>query len=121
VNANPEWAPRMPPRAGALGLSAAPCAWYLQLCASYALASRPCHPGNGPQLSSLVILIPLAALCVALAAFIVSWRAYRGSRAEQAGGRMQFIALWGVFMSGGFAVAIVLSGLAFGVLPRCAG
>jgi hypothetical protein len=111
----------MPPRAAALGLSAAPCAWYLQLCASYALASRPCHDGNGPQVSSLVMLIPLAALCVALGALIVSWRAYRGGRSEQAGGRTQFIALWGVFMSGGFAVAIVLSALAFGVLPRCAG
>ena len=40
---------------------------------------------------------------------------------EVGSGRTRFLALWGIFLGAGAAVTIVLTAVAFWVLPRCAG
>jgi hypothetical protein len=117
-----------------------PAAWFLQLCAGYALASAPCFR-DGVRMAAptaalqwswpAMILIMLAAVAVALIALAVSWRAYAGTRGERGGGtaaprevaagRTRFLALWGVIYGAGFAVATAVTAVAFVVLPRCAG
>jgi hypothetical protein len=68
---------------------------------------------------------------IAMVAVWVSWRNLRKTHDEHPGGhghlmetgtgRTRFLALWGVMLGGGFALASVVTGVAFAVLPRCAG
>jgi hypothetical protein len=121
------------------GLIAGPLAWAAQLDLNYALASRWCFPKDERALLPLaasdwtwpaMIIGMLAAVSIGLAALLVSWRAYRATRAEQTGGvrelmdvgsgRTRFLALWGVLLGSGFALASGLTAVAFIVLPRCA-
>jgi hypothetical protein len=122
------------------GLFAGPIAWFLQFCASYALASEPCFRG-GERLAAPVpalqwtllamILSMAAAVVIALLSLLVSWRAYRRTKGEAPGatahlveagpGRTRFLSLWGVLLGGAFAVATAMTGVAFLTLPRCAG
>jgi hypothetical protein len=121
-------------------LFAAPAAWFLQLCAGFALASTPCFrdgermslPAGPLQWTSpAMILIMLAAITIALVSLALSWRALNAARIERTAGapepapaateRARFLALWGVILAGGFALATALTALAFMVLPRCAG
>ena len=44
-----------------------------------------------------------------------------GEGRTQFQGRTHFLALWGVALGGVFALAAALTGLAFMILPRCAG
>jgi len=122
------------------GLFGGPFAWYLQLCAGYALASEPCFRGGDrivapvPALQwtlAAMILSMAAAVVVALLSLLVSWRAYRRTQdeapggtahvAEAGAGRTRFLALWGVLLGGSFALSTAITGVAFLTLPRCAG
>jgi hypothetical protein len=121
------------------GLIAGPLAWVAQLDLGYALASRSCFPRDERVLLPLagsawtwpvMVIGMLAAVTIGLAALLVSWRAYRGTRAEHAGGgrdmmdvgagRTRFLALWGVLLGSGFALASSLTSVAFILLPQCA-
>lgn len=125
---------------GLFGLFGGPLAWYLQLCAGYAMASAPCIRAGSRMsapLSTLqwtwlvMILSTTAAFAIALFALLVSWRIFRRTKEEAAGGtaqlievgagRTRFLALWGVLLSIGFALATAITALAFPMLPRCAG
>jgi hypothetical protein len=78
-----------------------------------------------------MVAVMLAGVVIALLAFWVSWRAVQRTRDEGAGdhrhlletgaGRTRFLALWGVVLGSGFAVASLVTGVAFVFLPRCAG
>ena len=122
------------------GLFGGPLAWYLQLCAGYALASQPCFragyrvPAPVPALQwtwSAMILAMLAAVAVAVLSLLASWRTLRRTREEapegstlwsEAGtGRTRFLALWGVLLGSAFALAAATTAVAFILLPRCAG
>jgi hypothetical protein len=122
------------------GVLGGPLAWYLQLCAGYALASQPCFrdglrmtaPLMGAQWTwHAMILTSIAAVGVALLAFLVSWRAFQRTQAEASGGaahlsevgsgRTRFLALWGVILGAAFASATAITVVAFITLPRCAG
>jgi hypothetical protein len=122
------------------GVLGGPLAWYLQLCAGYALASQPCFRGGVRVTAPLrtaqwtwpaMILAMLAAVAVALLALLISWRAFRRTRSEAQGGaahlsemgsgRTRFLALWGVLLGAAFASATAISAVAFITLPRCAG
>jgi hypothetical protein len=122
------------------GLFGGPLAWYLQLCAGYALASEPCFRGgdritaplSGLQwTASAMIAAMIAAVAVSLFALMVSWRVYRRARdeapagsahvADAGTGRTPFLALWGVLLGGVFALAAAMTAVAFITLPRCAG
>jgi predicted histidine transporter YuiF (NhaC family) len=123
-----------------LGLVGGPLAWYVQLCAGYALASQPCFrdglrmaaPSHAAQWTwPAMILTMIAAVVVALLALLISWRAFRRTRTEASGdvarlsevgsGRTRYLALWGMLLSAAFALATAISAVAFMTVPRCAG
>ena len=78
-----------------------------------------------------MVLSTAAALAIALFALLVSWRVFRRTKEEASGGaaqlielgagRTRFLALWGVLLGIGFALATAITALAFFTLPRCAG
>jgi hypothetical protein len=122
------------------GLFGGPLAWFLQLCGGYALASQPCFVNGSlaraPPASShwtwpAMIGLMVVAVLIALASFLVSRQAFKRTREETHGdhyhlmetgaGRTRFLALWGMVMGSGFALATVLTAVAFLTLPRCAG
>jgi len=117
-----------------------PIAWYVQLCGGYALASEPCFRGGHRTLAPIpalhwtwpaMILLMIAAVAIALVSLLVSWRAFKRTREEVRGdarqlmeagaGRTRFLALWGMLLGGGFALAAAITGVAFMTVPRCAG
>ncbi len=122
------------------GVLGGPLAWYLQLCAGYALASAPCFR-DGIRLAAPLALLQwtgpamivtmLTGVIIALLAFGVSGRALRRTRQHAGGGpvhllegragRTRFLALWGVLLGGAFAVAAAMTAVAFMLIPRCAG
>jgi amino acid transporter len=117
-----------------------PLAWFVQLCAGYALATWPCFPETHRRLMpasgyawsfSLMVGLLIAGVLVALLAFGVSWRTYARTRDEAGGdhrhlievgaGRTRFMALWGMLLGIGFAVATSLTAVGFLLVPRCDG
>ncbi len=111
----------------AFGLAGGPVAWFLQFNAGYALASWPCFPhDHRMQLPMdgyawslpIMVVIMISGVLIALAALWISWRNLQKSPTE---GRTRFLALWGVMLGGGFALASLVTGVAFATLPRCAG
>jgi hypothetical protein len=124
----------------AFGVAAGPAAWFIQVCVGEALASAPCFPDGQRYLTphanlawTWPALIALLALCVllAFAGFVLSWQAYRLTRAEVAGapeelmdegvGRTRFMAFWGVLYGAGFCLITLATLVAYLALPRCAG
>jgi hypothetical protein len=122
------------------GLLGGPGAWFIQLCAGSVLSNWPCFPEDQHRLAPVqgyewtwaaLGLISLAAVAIAVAAFLVSRTLYRRTRDESGGdhqhlmetgaGRTRFLALWGMVAGAGFAVAAAFTGIAFFILPRCAG
>jgi hypothetical protein len=116
----------------------APIAWFIQLCADYALASEPCFRDGHRSIDPLpqliwtgpaMIAIMIAAILVAALSFLASWRAFSRARAfspadistSKEASRTRFLALWGMAFGGGFALAAALSTVALLTLPRCAG
>ena len=133
-------------RGALFAVFAAPLAWYVQLCVSYSLASGPCfrdgHRTLAPPASlqwtgPALMLLMASAVVIALVSLLVSWGVLSRVRRRMQGdaehltaqgegrtqfqGRTHFLALWGVALGGAFALAAALTGLAFMILPRCAG
>jgi hypothetical protein len=117
-----------------------PLAWFIQLNVGFALASQPCFSGGErtvvPHFTpdwtwASMIGVTVIACAVALLAALISLRVYSRTEGEAAGdhrhmlevgsGRTRFLALWGVLLAAGAALAIALTAVAFFVLPRCAG
>jgi hypothetical protein len=136
-----------PPRAelipsgeSAFCLFGGPVAWFLQLCCGYALASEPCFRA-GQRIAAVpvalhwtwpaMVVLTVAAVSVSLAALYLATRAYlrtqhgtpgdTGQLLEARAGRTRFLALWGIVLGGGFALAAATTAVAFIALPRCAG
>jgi len=124
----------------AFGLLGGPLAWFVQLCAGYGLASWSCFPkdqrgvvpvvGVSWSWPTMVVLLVVSVI-IAVAAFFAAYRNFQQTRDEGHGdhahlmevgsGRTRFVALWGMMLGAGFAVATVIDAVAFVVLPRCAG
>jgi hypothetical protein len=78
-----------------------------------------------------MIVLTVAAVAISIAAFILSRRAFDRTRHEHPGGtqhlleagagRTRFLALWGMVLSAGFAVAAAITAVAYIAVPRCAG
>ena len=107
----------------AFGIVGAPLAWSLQLSANSAIAGLACLTdtgaalGSGSELTAVsVIVINLAAVALGVVAFIVSLHTSRKTRHtgfERSGGvmrtgegRTRFLAVWGIWTSILFLVAI---------------
>ena len=111
-------------------LFAGPLAWYLQLCAGFALSRWSCVSPAFSLAWPAMVAAMFAGASIALLSLLVSWRILARTRAEAGGGqqhsmqastgRTRFLALWGVLLGGGFAFATLMTGVAFIVLPRCA-
>lgn len=78
-----------------------------------------------------MIALTVAAVAVALIGFGVSMRAFNRTRNETQGGahhvmeigtgRTRFLALWGMILGAGFALAAAITAVAFIAVPRCTG
>jgi hypothetical protein len=117
-----------------------PLAWFVQLNLGYGLASQPCFRDGERTVAphwfpdwtwAAMIALMILACAIALLAALVAWRAYARTEDEAAGdrrhllevgaGRSRFLALWGIVLGAGAALATILTAVAFFVLPRCAG
>jgi len=114
-----------------------PIAWLIQLCFGEMLTSWPCFPSMDrlPQPldgyywtgTAAIVLLAVCALVAAVAGLLALSR-YRRLRAaagrepdDPAWGRTCFLALWGTMTGIGFALATLVTLVAFAWLPRCAG
>ncbi|HEY3851771.1 MAG TPA: hypothetical protein VGL87_12405 [Steroidobacteraceae bacterium] len=133
-------ADRVSAKESCFGLLAGPLAWFAQLSCGYALASGPCFR-SGYRLSAppsdlhwtwpAMVLLTAVAVAISLAGFMVSMRIFRRTRDETHGGphhlmevgagRTRFLALWGMVLGAGFALAAAITAVAFVAVPRCAG
>ncbi len=117
-----------------------PLAWLVQLSCGYALASQPCFREGSRAIAPPAALLwttpammglTAIAVAVSLAAFALSKRAFNRTRDETQGGgrrlmevgvgRTRFLALWGMVLGAGFAVAAAITAVALIAVPRCAG
>ncbi|HEY4212599.1 MAG TPA: hypothetical protein VGM84_14055 [Steroidobacteraceae bacterium] len=113
----------------AFGLWGGPGAWFLQLCAGFALSSSPSC--GYAAAGAVAELLSLAALILAIAALVGSGRILMRTRDEGPGGhshlleagagRTRFLGMWGLVLGAAFAVATIFSVPAYLILPRCAG
>lgn len=143
MTAEPDPAPKSARLSGlvaSLLLYTGPLAWLSQLSLGEMLTSWPCFPGpqhleipmpgyDWTRIASIVLLA-LAAMA-AWAAGFASWRIFQSVREEDEGGhdalvevghgRTRFIALWGIYLGGGFGVVTLLTLAGFAMVPRCLG
>lgn len=131
---------RASPVASTFALLGGPGAWFVQVCAGFAMSSWPCFPMDQRRALPLdgyawtytaTGIISLAAVVTALAAALTGWRLLQLTREEMQGdhrhlvdtgsGRTRFLALWGTVYGAGFAVAAAITGIALLILPRCGG
>jgi protein-S-isoprenylcysteine O-methyltransferase Ste14 len=119
------------------GITGGPIAWFVQFCAGYGLASWPCFPKSQRALTPLagydwtwpaMIAVLIAGVLVALGALLISLRNYQRTQGapqrrelvDDGASRRHFLALWGIVLGAGFALASLITAVAFVVLPRCA-
>lgn len=121
-------------------LFAGPLAWLLQLSAGFMLISWPCYPSDQRLASPIrgygwtgTAAIAVLVLCtlVAAASGLAGLRKYREVQDEHGSGheallnvghgRTRFIALWGAILGFSFAVAALVTLVAFILVPRCVG
>ncbi|HVI29915.1 hypothetical protein [Hansschlegelia sp.] len=122
----------------AAALFTAPAAWFLQLCAVYALGSHACYPRAAPLQAALPgwewtwgasLAINLATLVLAVAATAFSYWIWRQTRGESEGGhhhaveagegRTRFLAVFGLWSGVWFALAILFDTIALMGVPLC--
>jgi amino acid transporter len=133
-------AQRVSSRESFFALFAGPLAWFIQLVVGYALASEPCFRARSraaappPELlwtKPGMVALTVVAVAISMASFAISMRAFNRTRNEARGGahhvmeagagRTRFLALWGMVLGAGFAVAAAITAVAFIAVPRCAG
>jgi hypothetical protein len=73
-----------------------------------------------PWVFPAMLALLVAAVAIALTAAWMSWRAYGRRLIEPDSGRIRFLALWGVILGTGFALASILTAVALFILPQCA-
>ncbi len=104
----------------------------------YGITAHACFPLNRPRavvpsnwagLQPMLLGVAALALVVGGTALLVAWRNLRRTAQEHRGrvdellevgeGRTRFLAVWGMLLSGGFLVAIILQILALVLVPPC--
>jgi hypothetical protein len=115
-----------------------PAAWFVELCAGFALATQPCLVDGVPTTQSASLqwagaataMLMVIAVLVALIAAFMAWHAFKRVRSGIRGdepesmdagvGRARFLALWGILLGCVFALATAMTAVGFLMLPRCA-
>ncbi len=117
----------------AVGVAAAPTAWAARLLVNLVIASSSCLPGSRqkPPLNAEAVMLAVdaAALIVAVAAAAIAYRDWRSTTAGKPGsaghaleigeGRTRFLALSGIMVSSGFALATIFDLTALLIVPLC--
>jgi len=118
------------------GLAAAPVAWNAQLLFGVALSAHACYPRDVPLalpiwsgLWSILVAIDVAAILLAIAGGLVSFRSWRLTSEEAAGsahhlldrgeGRTRFLAMFGILTSVLFALGLLFATAAVFLVPLC--
>ncbi|HEX4534644.1 MAG TPA: hypothetical protein VH000_10465 [Rhizomicrobium sp.] len=118
------------------GCCAAPIFWLGQVMLAYWITAAACYGSDRPTvthapglLTGMLIALDVIAIAAALAGAFVAWRGWRITKDEAGGGRAQalhtgegrtrFLALWGLFSSLCFAIAIVFNVIASLTVPLC--
>ncbi|KRB86563.1 hypothetical protein ASE00_07695 [Sphingomonas sp. Root710] len=118
-------------------LMAGPLAWLTQLTAGFAMTSWACFPGDirwaEPKPGYPLAAVGVSIICalIAAASGLVAWRKFAEVKQEMSGGtrhladighgRTRFVALWGVILGATFTVTILVTLVAFVLVPPCAG
>jgi len=107
-----------------------PLAWLGQLCVGAMMTSWPCFPktdrfvtplpGYGWTYAAAIAVLLICAVAAAVAG-VLSWRRFAAVRDEVTDGRTRFVALWGMCLGGGFALATLVTLVAFLLVPQCLG
>jgi NO-binding membrane sensor protein with MHYT domain len=103
------------------GILIGPIAWATDFVISYAIVQHACSTGH----TRLLHILTIAALLVTAAAFAIAWRSLRDipMEAREYGGsvldRSRFMAIGGIVLSAGFALAIVASAIPRFMLSPC--
>jgi hypothetical protein len=108
------------------GASAAPLFWLGQTMLAYALTAHACFPGRYPQASmsplfEVMMLFHVVAVVAALSGGWVSFHAWQ-TQSEPITPRQKrdhFLAVWGVFSSLCFLLAILFNAIASLTVPPC--
>jgi hypothetical protein len=130
----------VPLLATAFALLGGPIAWFVQLCADYGLASWSCFPRDHRDTTPIegvgwsgptMVALWCACILIAVLATLTAWRLFRQTREgrerdyyhliEDGDGRLAVLGLWGLLLSGGALLTLVIDVVAFVVLPRCGG
>ncbi|OJU22563.1 MULTISPECIES: hypothetical protein [unclassified Sphingomonas] len=111
-------------------LCTGPIAWLVQLCVGAMMTSWPCFPETERRLAPLpgyrwtyaaaIALLVTCALAAALAG-VMSWRRFAAARGDATEERTRFIGLWGMCLGAGFALATLITLVAFLLVPQCLG
>jgi hypothetical protein len=98
-------------------------AWTVQLLGNYFLVTLGCTTET--NLTLIINLVSLVMLVIALLALLVAWRNWQLTGTDEEYGartvvqRGGFMALFGLFANGLFAVLILFTGVTALVLPAC--
>lgn len=117
---------------------APPIAWSIHLLTNYAFSSHACYPAGVPLLNPafgfawvrwLLIAIDLAGVVICCFAALAAYRLWTVSarELEETGaplmeigeGRTRFLAIWGVLIGLGFALAIIFDFIGLWIIPIC--
>jgi hypothetical protein len=107
------------------GTSAAPIAWLGQVMLAYGVSAYLCYPADHPVMTAhgdalhgLLIGTDIAAIAIALAGGFSALGCLRKAEGPRQG-RVRFLAVWGVFSSLCFLIAILFSIIASVTVPLC--
>ena len=131
---------RLSPWTASLLLYTGPVAWLVQIGVGEAMTSWPCFasaerrtiamPGYGWMWIGAIAVLVLCALAASVAGWLAGNK-FRDVREERKGGqdelvsvgcgRTRFVALWGIYLGLGFALATLVTLVAFILVPPCLG
>jgi hypothetical protein len=131
---------RLSPWMASFLLYTGPLAWLIQLCVGEMMTSWPCFPDMDRRTAPIagyewtwIGAIVVIALCAVTACItgLLAWRKACEVRDETEGGhdalveighgRTRFVSLWAAYLGFGFALATLVTLIAFALVPRCLG
>lgn len=119
-----------------VGMTVAPFAWAIHVLIGYSLAAYACYPKTlaldrplWPGLRTVLVAVTAGCWVILAIGCFVAWRNWRATahqspasshRMLQSGdGRARFMALCGLLVSGGFAIALLFTSVGVPWVPDC--